>query len=321
VIDFLAKETHFVDHLAPVWFAMEGSRGTFFCLGNETYDHAVSLGIEATKGITVGGQTVVASIGDLKSARAVERRVAIMEHGCGLSYGGDRTAGLNNSYAGGIGRLAEVFLHPGEHPAARDRARYPEARVEVVGSPRLDSLPHRDHERWPSEKPVIAVSFHWDCIIAPETRSAFIPFRPYIQSLTKDFTVLGHGHPRIFDRLAPWYKRYGIEPVRDFLDVCRRADVYAVDNSSTLYEFASTGRPVVVLNSPAYRKDVNHGLRFWEAATVGPQVDDPRKFLDAAREALAQGASDPLREAALSKVYAYRSGAAKRAAEVLATWS
>ena len=50
-----------------------------------------------------------------------------------------------------------------------------------------------------------------------------------------------------------FYEAHGIEYVPDFDDVLRRADVYACDNSSTLYEFASTGRPVVVLNAPWYR--------------------------------------------------------------------
>lgn len=319
-VDFLAKERHFVDHLAPVWRAMDGSRGTFYTLGDAATSRARELGIEPFDGIARSDEkTVVASIGDLKNARAVGRRVALMEHGCGLSYGGDRTGKLNNSYAGGEGRPAELFLHPGPHPAARDRAKY-SVPVHVVGSPRLDDLPER--ERLPEElglKPVVAVSFHWDCGIAPETRTAFIYYRAFVQDLQKYFRVIGHGHPRIFDRLKIWYDRHGIEAVEDFDEVCRRADLYAVDNSSTLYEFASTGRPVLVLNAPFYRRDVSHGLRFWDAADVGVQCDLGIDLLKRAVEALSY--PEALREAALDKVYAYRSGAADRAAQVLKEWS
>jgi UDP-N-acetylglucosamine:LPS N-acetylglucosamine transferase len=97
--------------------------------------------------------------------------------------------------------------------------------------------------------------------------------------------------------------------------------VYVCDNSSTIYEFAATGRPVVVLNGPHYRRDVHHGLRFWDAADVGIQVDHPRDLPDAIEEAL----RDPeprrrAREAALGIVYAHRTGAAQRAAAALTDW-
>jgi hypothetical protein len=75
------------------------------------------------------------------------------------------------------------------------------------------------------------------------------------------------------------------------------------------------------MNSPRYDRRVNHGLRFWEAANVGVQCDDPARLAECIEEALA----DPperkaAREAALDLVYAYRTGAAKRAADVLMDW-
>ena len=108
----------------------------------------------------------------------------------------------------------------------------------------------------------------------------------------------------------------------DFADVCRRADVYITDNSSTLFEFAATGRPVVVLNAPEFRRNVNHGLRFWEAATVGVQVDHPRDLVAAVASALEDPEpSQNAREAALAIVYTYRSGGASRAAAALSDWA
>jgi glycosyltransferase involved in cell wall biosynthesis len=118
-----------------------------------------------------------------------------------------------------------------------------------------------------------------------------------------------------------YYARAGIPVVEEFPDVMRQADVYACDNSSTLYEFASTGRPVVVLNAPWYRRTVEHGLRFWSAANVGVQCDDPADLSSAILRALMDDQPHQVaREAALDVAYAYRSGAAQRAAEELEQW-
>jgi hypothetical protein len=103
--------------------------------------------------------------------------------------------------------------------------------------------------------------------------------------LARRFTVIGHGHPRRSE-LASRYRRAGIEHVASFSEVCRRASIYVADNTSTLFEFAATGRPVVVLNARRYRRDVRHGLRFWDAAGVGPNVDRPRDLPDVVARAL-----------------------------------
>jgi hypothetical protein len=325
-IDFYASAPQYLEHMLPVWRELaEDRRGTFY-LGPDAEPLAQRLGFASWAPAPVGPGDVpilVASSGNLAHARLQGRtRRAIMEHGCGLSYGGDpkSVAAHSPSYAGGDGRDAELFLHPGPHPAARDRRRYPAARVEVVGCPKLDTLPARE----PDGIPTVAVSFHWDTNIAPETRSTFIHYRNDLALVARDadFRLLGHGHPRIFDRLEPWYRRKGITPVRDFADVCRLADVYVVDNSSTLYEFASTGRPVVVLNAPFYRRHIDHGLRFWQAADVGENVNDPSHLGEAVRRALAHPElSRRGREHALDLVYDRRPGAAERAARVLEDWA
>jgi hypothetical protein len=84
------------------------------------------------------------------------------------------------------------------------------------------------------------------------------------------WSVLGHYHPHeiragtLHERLRV-YHRGGIEVVDAFEEVMERADVFITDNSSSLYEFAALGKPVVVLSPPWYRRFVRHGLRFWEA--------------------------------------------------------
>jgi hypothetical protein len=167
------------------------------------------------------------------------------------------------------------------------------------------------------------VSFHWPAYVCPEAGTAVGTFGPALASLARRFHVIGHAHPKGDwpTRMKRIYRQAGIEFVPDFADVCRRADLYAVDNSSTMFEFAATGRPVVVLNARDYRRNVNHGLRFWDAAHVGVNVDAPGDLAPSVERALEDGGdlfAD--REDALGIVYAYRTGAAPRAADALSEW-
>jgi hypothetical protein len=329
MIDMLANEPHFVDHLAAVWKALPPEARGYFMTADTLGTRAMARGVSPTHDQSGDGPILVASKGDLLKARRMGRGpIAYMEHGIGQSYGADPKAATHGSYPGGRDRGdVGLFLAPNEHSAQRWRDAYPTARVEVVGSPKLDRLPAKSVEGGP---PVVALSFHFDCELTQESRSTFAYYKNALPALAERFRLIGHGHPRDFERVfSRWYRRFGIEPVEDFEDVCRFADLYVCDNSSTLYEFAATGRPVVVLNEPpgltygrGYRTWMQHGLRFWEAADVGLQCDRPDELGDTIERALA----DPFRarrnrEAALDLVYAYRTGAGKRAADALMAWA
>lgn len=327
MIHCYASESQFIDHLAPVWKALP-ERGLFI-VPRTLRDWAVSRGITPSvdyPDATTREPVLVASYGDVKRVRRHGwTRIAFIEHGIGQSYGGDRKADLSGSYAGGIDRGdVGLFLVPNETCAARWRAAYPAATVEVVGCPKLDTAPAFE----PSAEPIVAISFHWECRLTQETRSTAAYYGPVLADLAERFLLIGHGHPRAFagDRLEKRYRKAGIEIVLDFEEVQRRASVYVCDNSSSIYEFAATGRPVVVLNEPAgriagrgYRQEVSHGLRFWEAADVGINVWKPAD-LPAAIEAALADDHRTAREAALDIVYAYRHGAAERAAGALLAW-
>jgi hypothetical protein len=292
-MNYVASQPQYLAHIQPVWDALpESAKGE---------DDAV----------------LVASYVDLRKVRPSKRgrgryhRIAYLEHGIGQSYG-NRHPG----YPGGRQRDAVgLFLSPNETAAAADRKAYPAARVELVGCPRIEALPHRLGPRGA----VVATTFHWDCRVAPETRSAFPAYQDAIAALAERYEVIGTAHPRIAAELGRWYRGVGIEFVPDFDDVCRRADLLVADNTSALYEFASTGRPVVVLNLPTYRTGL--GLRFGEAAGVGVLVDDPSGLTEGVQEAL----SDPIerqvaRESALSIVYQPRSSGAAQAVAAILDW-
>lgn len=253
---------------------------------------------------------LVASYQDMRRARRAGMRIVLSQHGIGQSYSDD-----NPHYPGGRDNEGVgLFLVPNHHAANRWRNAYPAARVEVVGSPRLDDLPRRE----PGSL-TVCISFHWNAFHTPEARSAYGPFSLILGELARSVNLIGHSHPR--RDMTSVYERLGVEYVRTFDEVCRRADLYIADNTSTLFEFAATGRPVVVLNAPYYRRDAQHGLRFWDAADVGVQVDDPADLLAATERAMSERVDDiGRREIALDLVYAHRTGAAQRAADAVTDW-
>jgi hypothetical protein len=309
VVDFLATERHFADHLRPVWEALPADhRGAF---------------MTTRAALTISDRpTVVASFGDLNAARGHARPIILMEHGAGQTYRGQDGRLLGHtSYAGGRNR-AGVILYVLPGPAAASAYREAGSRVPQVqvGVPKMDPWHRGDRTPNLTDPPTVAVSFHWDCMVAPETRSAWARYLPAFLDLHRQgWRILGHAHPRIAGTLAPRYEAAGIEFVPDFDSVLQRASVYACDNSSTMYEFASTGRPVVVLNHRIYRRDVHHGLRFWAGSRLGPHVDQPEDVRAGVRQAHRNtNAARQARAAAVAMAYAHVDGhAADRAAQAI----
>lgn len=316
MIDAFATKAWYVDHLAPVWRALGPDAGRFHVRGSATAAAAVGLA-GVTEDPPAGGDPLVTvAVSDYLAAhRAGRRRVALGQHGAGQSYGT-----THPSYPGGDGQDdVGLFLVPNATAARVTLERYPAARVDIVGCPKLDDLPGRLED---GRTGVVAISTHWNARIAPEAGSAWDTFRSALLELAKTHDVIGHAHPRMLGRVGPFYRAAGIEVVADFREVLERADILVMDNSSSLFEFASTGRPVVVLNPPAYRREVAHGLRFWQAAGVGVNVDHPRDLEPAIARALELRPADvAAREAALDIVYQPRRGSAELAAAALRAWA
>lgn len=317
-VDFAAHTAPYVEHLAPIFRALpEEHRGRFY-VTSWARAGAVDSGIpdadlvvDDGDALPAGAHIVVASYRDTTRARG--RPVILCEHGAGQAY-----SNRHSSYVGGVGRDDVVlFVVPNGQAATRNRRRYPAIPNAVVGCPKLDELAVVPP---PTGPPTVAISFHWRCQVVPEAGTALDDYSPVLADLRADLAaagidLLGHAHPAIATEIGPVYAAAGIEFVPSFTDVVRRAHLYAVDNSSTLFEFAALGRPVIVLNAGSYRRNVHHGLRFWTEVGVGLNVDDPAELLPTILRAL----EDPedvrrSREASVARVYPVRDGTSARRA-------
>ena len=244
------------------------------------------------------------------------RPLVLMEHGAGQSY-----SNRQPSFPGGTEReTAALLLVPNDQARARNLQYYPGIPCAVVGCPKLDVWPMRGPWTPASgRRPVVCVSFHWHTTVCPESDWAWHEYREALRGLVgQEWDIIGHAHPRAQSTVFPEYRRQGIPTVAGFAEVLQRADLYVIDNSSTLFEFAATDRPVVVLNSKFYRRGVEHGLRFWAAADIGLQVNRPDELVATVRQALADPpAQATTRRARVAEIYPFRGDAAARAVDAI----
>lgn len=289
-VGFYASERHYVDHLAPIWEQLEPAERAWFATGSQAaWRRGAELGLDIeldrkTKRRRIG-HVVVAAYNDLRAHG--RHRCVFVEHGAGQTYPVGEAA--HSHYSGGRGRQnVDLFINPNPVVAHANAVAYPGAVSVAVGSPRLDRWAGVEPPRTDNGRPTLAVSFHFNAsLTAPEARWAYPHFASAVATLQADtgWRVLGHGHPRVLGQLAQFYDQNGIEVVANFDEVCERAHVYICDNSSTIFEFAALDRPVVLLNAPWYRRDARHGLRFWDYADIGFQVDHPADLAEACRAA------------------------------------
>lgn len=252
---------------------------------------------------------VVSSWDDAMAAhRGGSRRIVLMEHGAGQSYSNRHT-----SYPGGQQRhKLSLVLAPNDQAAARHRRHYRSAPpVEVVGCPKIDWMASAEPK--PADyPPIVAVTWHWDCLVAPEAGSAWSHkggellgpaiLAELVRMRDLGFIeLLGHAHPRIAEEVKPAYRAADVQFV-GLEEVFRRADVLMVDNSSALFEFVALDRPVIVVDSPRYRLRANHGLRFWDFADVGPRIWGPDQVHQAVVTALEDAEPYPQRRRQATEV-------------------
>lgn len=267
MIDCFFSQPHYYDHLAPIMAALPDDRRGYAYAPSNVGRPMRAQGIDVRTGPVPRSDDplLVAGRQDIQGRRPV----VFVEHGAGQTYEGFRH---HPGYAGGEGRdRVGLFICPRGEIAEKNLARYPDAKAAVVGCPKLDrwqTIP-KPGNAWP----VVAITFHWRCHLVPEAGSAFDHFRAALAPLAEQFTVLGHAHPRARRDVEHAYNTLGIEIVRDSEELVRRADVLVADNTSLMYEWAALDRPVVAMNAPGWRRDVDHGLRFW-SHVPGPQCSN-----------------------------------------------
>lgn len=316
MIDFIASETHYVDHLAPIWVALPDTVRGSFIVPDAASVHARSLGIRP---VYEGNGDVLVGASWPDVANSHYRRTVLMEHGIGQTYQGLE---WNPHYAGGSTRAGvDLFLNPNGWVALLNQQANPGALHYTIGSPFVDMLRvnlKSASERAGSYHPV-AVSFHYSGgDLCPEMGNAFSWIKDELPKVHERFSLLGHAHPREWPYIRDWYVQHEIPAAWWFPVVASTASVYICDNSSTLYQFAALNKPVVVLNPPQYRREVRHGLRFWQYADVGHQVDTPSHLLQAVEWALEdEPAIADRRQAITAKLFPHAGEGANRAVDAL----
>lgn len=310
VIDAYASREQYWRHLAPVVDALR-DRGHQVHVWSPVGVFA-PWGVPMTGLAQVAGTVLVASEIDARGFSG-HRSVVYLEHGVGQTYldGAERGEG----YAGGPGLgHAILFLSPSERVAQLWRARYGVPAV-AVGCPALDWHTAERVIADRARRPRVYVTAHWRCGVCPETWWALDDFGPSLPHLKIDLAragieLVGHAHPRDARRIAERWASLGIafEPNPD--TVLNSAALLIADNTSLMYEAAALDIPVVALNAKRYRRDVEHGLRFW-SHVPGLQCDDPADLTNTVRYALDDiPLARDLRRQAAAYAYAAVDGAA-----------
>ncbi len=300
-VHVVASFRHYAEHLAPIWRELpDDVRGVFMVDSVRLETEMRAQGVDAVAPRRGGGRLIperdpvmVAGFRDLGWCR--DRPVCLVEHGAGQTYS-DTVGG---SYAGGRGRdRIGLFLVPNDEVRDANLVRYPSARVAVVGCPRLDDLLAVRVGGGP-----VGVTFHWPCQVSTEAGTARVEWWDQVERLVSfGVDVLGHGHPRDWRNAELRWRKLGVPSEMRWDRVVSTVSVLVADNSSVMFEAAALGVPVVVLNSDGWRKDVEHGRRFWRDHRLGPVLWPGDDLVDGIGRAVA-GENSTEREQAVRRVY------------------
>jgi hypothetical protein len=330
-IDFFARRTHFIDHLLPIWEAIPEDykfKGKFYipdfleeyALGRGFTDYTIVKPEIRRRPMYVfpsgKGPLVCTAYHDMEMGfgQYRYRPFILMEHGVGLVF-------QHAGYAGGLGLRKHValFLAPNEYIKAKTKTVLPNAPQVVIGTPKMDRWAGKMRKPTAKKKPLAVISFHWEGgMVAPEASNALHHYVHSLKKLKSEFNLKGHGHPKFIEDLRKIYTMYGIETIEHFDDVLEQADLYINDCSSTMYEFCLTGKPVIILNAPKFRRDIAGSIRFWDYTDIGPQVNEPEELAPTIHNMLEHpDLYYEERKHMVNDLYPFRGSSAQRAADAI----
>ena len=306
-LDFYASEVHYFDHIIPIWNMLDDKYKGVFNVSLDVFEKRKLKHSEFKLDKPTDNITLVASYKDYCETKG---KVILIEHGIGHNYGNQ-----HSSYVGGRHK-ERVVLFLNQHALSQNTnlLAYPYVANEIIGTPKTDTI-HTVDFNYFADKPIVCISFHWDCFVCNNTRSAYYYYKDILSELSqsKEFTLIAHGHPR-----QNWteLELLGIKFYSDLNDILPIADVYVNDNSSSMYEFALTGKPVIVLNCPLYDRNRDTGIRFWRYI-IGKQVDSPNELKATILSVLKHDNWIAKRKEILSTLYPYRYKSTQRAVNVI----
>lgn len=280
---FFGNTQQYVDHLLPLYNSYQGDKRFVvqesyksMAKGVISYKHTRDLTNKLTDLYKKHRDTityVVSSYGNLKLlSHTTMPKVPfiLIEHGAGQTYITDAA-----SWSRGVSEYdtrVKAFLGTNKYCVDAYQHHHPDIPCYVCGCSKLDDV---RVDKANLDNPLIVFSWHWDCSKPPETAGGFNYWKNALPSLAQKYNIAIHGHPRLQPQTEAFASRNNLRFIKNFSDVLAEADIYACDNSSTLFEFAAF-KPVIVLNNPWYRRDVEHGMRFWEFADMGVNCDDTK---------------------------------------------
>lgn len=263
----VARRPHLMEHLAPIFRNLPDS-----LRGQQILEHNVARA--HLKHLPKNDVIMVAGYPDAVTCEGW--RTVYVEHGAAQRYEG-------------ANERAAKHYHGSEHP--EHVVAYIGPRQDVidswgrlgvaVGSPICDPYELFSPER------VAAITFHWAAgaphrVGVPEAGNAFEHFQADMKHVVAElrvngWEVIGTRHPQ-FNAMRGFWERLGV-PAVSADEVRRRAQLLIADNTSLMYEMLYLSRAVVAMNAPEWRRDVEHGLRFWKHAPAA-QVDSPIDLID-----------------------------------------
>lgn len=309
-VDVIASLPHYLEHMLPIYDRLPADmKGDI---------HELKYPVDPPARHRIG---MVAGWQDVQTLRPHHRMIYV-EHGAGQVYTGDEKSALQPGYSASGGFRhggVELFIAPSPTVASRWKT----APAHAVGCPKLDQYVRMEPVRQQS----VCFAWHWDSGVSPEARTALPHYVAALPAVVARFqaagvTVYGHGHPRWEGSIDRVLADCGMTVLRSEREVFTKAAALIVDNSSIGMEFLALRRPVVWMNAPWYRRDIDHGGRFWTWTHGVPTVNSPDDLMAFPIESLFDGSEPTVAtEHAVAATYGTVDGqAGQRAADLIAQY-